>query len=211
MKKLIVLLALPLSFASATFLSGCKDKTQEKAPAETTKTTEQPAADTSGQAATATASADSVKSKTAQKFGYINSAELLKVMPEAKKAEANLNAYVRNLEKQFGSLQTDYQKRIIEFQSQENTMADAVKQSRIKAITDLEQRMQQSQVAGQQQIAAKREALFKPILDRAEKAIKEVGKENHYDYIFDTSTGSFIYSDESHNVMPLVKAKLGIK
>lgn len=211
MKKLIVLLALPLSFAGATFLSGCKDKTQEKAPAETAKTPEQPAADTSGQATTATASADSVKSKTAQKFGYINSAELLKVMPEAKKAEANLNAYVRNLEKQFGSLQTDYQKRIIEFQSQENTMADAVKQSRIKAITDLEQRMQQSQVAGQQQIAAKREALFKPILDKAEKAIKQVGKENHYDYIFDTSTGSFIYSDESHNVMPLVKAKLGIK
>jgi outer membrane protein len=208
MKKLIVLLALPLSFASATFLSGCKDKTQEKAPAETAKTAEQPAADTT---ASATTSADTVKSKTAQKFGYINSAELLKIMPEAKKAETSLNAYVRNLEKQFGALQSDYRNRITEFQSQENTMADAVKQSRIKAITDLEQRMQQSQVAGQQQIAAKREALFKPILDKAEKAIKEVGKENQYDYIFDTSTGSFIYSDESHNVMPLVKAKLGIK
>ena len=97
------------------------------------------------------------------------------------------------------------------YQSQENTMVDAVKQSRIKAITDLEQRMQQSQMAGQQQIAAKREALFKPILDKAEQAIKAVGKEHQYDYIFDTSTGSFIYADESHNVMPLVKAKLGVK
>lgn len=206
MKKLFVLLALPLSFASATFLSGCKDKAQEKAPAETAKTEAKPTADT-----TATATADSLKVKAAQKFGYINSAELLKIMPEAKKAEANLNAYVRNLENQFGAMQNDYRKRITEFQAQENTMADAVKQSRIKAITDLEQRMQQSQVSGQQQIAAKREALFKPILDKAEKAIKEVGKENHYDYIFDTSTGSFIYSDESHDVMPLVKAKLGIK
>ena len=206
MKKLIVNLVLPLGFASATFLAGCNQKNQEKAPAETTKT--QPAADTTAPASPAS---DSAKTKTAQKFGYINSAELLKVMPEAKKAEGSLNAYVRNLEKQFGALQSDYQKRITEFQSQENTMVDAVKQSRIKAITELEQRMQQSQMAGQQQIAAKREALFKPILDKAEQAIKAVGKEHQYDYIFDTSTGSFIYADESHNVMPLVKAKLGVK
>ena len=208
MKKLILCLALPLSLGSAALLNGCKEKPQEKAASETAKTETKTLADTTGQAAAAT---DSVKSKTGQKFGYINSADLLKLMPEAKKAETSLNAYVRNLEKQFGALQSDYKKRITEFQSQENTMVDAVKQSRIKAITDLEQRMQQSQMAGQQQIAAKREALFKPILDKAEQAIKAVGKEHQYDYIFDTSTGSFIYADESHNVMPLVKAKLGVK
>jgi outer membrane protein len=205
-----------LSFGSAAFLTGCKEKTQDKAQTEAAKNTDTASADSTSPPALVAATTDSVKSqpntgKAAQKFGYINSADLLKIMPEAKKAEANLNAYVRNLEKQFGGLQSDYQRRITEFQSEENTMADAVKQSRIKAITELEQRMQQSQVAGQQQIAAKREALFKPILDKAEKAIKAVGKENHYDYIFDTSTGSFIYSDESHNVLPLVKAKLGIK
>jgi outer membrane protein len=211
MKKLILCLVLPLSFGSATFLIGCKEKPQEKAATETAKTEDKSLADTTGQAAPEPAAADSVKSKTGQKFGYINSADLLKLMPEAKNAETSLNAYVRNLEKQFGALQSDYQKRITEFQSQENTMVDAVKQSRIKAITELEQRMQQSQMAGQQQIAAKREALFKPILDKAEKAIKAVGKEHHFDYIFDTSTGSFIYADESHNVMPLVKAKLGVK
>jgi outer membrane protein len=211
MKKFILYLVLPLSLGTTTFLPGCKEKSQEKT-ATTTQSPAQPTTDSSAQTSPVTAAPDSVTTgKTGQKFGYINSAELLKVMPEAKKAEASLNAYVRNLENQFGSLQTDYQKRIAEFQSQENTMADAVKQSRIKAIGELEQRLQQSQMAGQQQIAAKREALFKPILDKAEKAIKAVGKENKYDYIFDTSTGSFIYSDESHNVMPLVKAKLGIK
>jgi outer membrane protein len=211
MKKFILYLVLPLSLGGTAFMSGCKEKSQEKAPAQTAKAPGQPAADTLSQATPASPAPDSAKTNTAQKFGYINSADLLKIMPEAKKADANLNAYVRNLENQLRGLQTDYQKRIAEFQAQENTMVDAVKQTRIKAITDLEQRMQQSQMAGQQQIAAKRETLFKPILDKAEKAIKAVGKENHYDYIFDTSTGSFIYSDESHNVMPLVKAKLGIK
>jgi outer membrane protein len=211
MKKLILCLVLPLSFGGSIFLNGCKEKPQEKAATETAKTEDKSLADTTSQTAPVVGAPDAAKTKTGQKFGYINSADLLKLMPEAKKAETSLNAYVRNLEKQFGALQSDYQKRITEFQSQENTMVDAVKQSRIKAITELEQQMQQSQVAGQQQIAAKREALFKPILDKAEKAIKAVGKEHQYDYIFDTSTGSFIYADESHNVMPLVKAKLGVK
>jgi outer membrane protein len=213
MKKLILCLVLPLSIGSATFLSGCKEKPQEKAATETAAAATKPMADTSAQAAPATPAATPApaNSQQSQKYGYINSADLLKLMPEAKKADASLNAYVRNLENQLRGLQTDYQKQVAEFQSQENTMVDAVKQSRIKSITDLEQKMQQSQMAGQQQIAAKRESLFKPILDKAEKAIKEVGKENNYDYIFDTSTGAFIYADESNNVMPLVKAKLGIK
>ena len=90
-------------------------------------------------------------------------------------------------------------------------MVAAVKESKIRDLQAIEQRMQQARAKVQQQVAVKREQLFKPILDRAEKAVKDVGKENGYDYIFDTNTGSFIYAKEAHNVMPLVKRKLGLK
>ena len=54
--------------------------------------------------------------------------------------------------------------------------------------------------------------LLKPLLDRAEAAIKTVAKENGYSYIFDSSKGgAVLYSPESEDVLPLVKAKLGIK
>jgi outer membrane protein len=217
-------LAVGLFILSATvFVSSCDKK---KAPAdknpvkteETTKPTKEnaPAADT-----TSSAPADTVAqtgktttttvSGNAQKFGHINSADLIELMPETKKADASLQAYVKGLENQLGNLQNDYRKRITEYQSQEKTMVDAVRESKIKAIQELEMQMQQSQAEGQQKVAAKREALYKPILDKAEKAVKDVGKENGYDYIFDTNAGSFIYSKESHDIMPLVKEKLGIK
>jgi len=224
MKRHFLVLALSLSVAGTGFFTGCQQKKQaENSTAATpagdsvSTQTATPAADSmtvTNTAATTTAepaAAPTPASATGQKFGYINSAELLKQMPETKRAEANLEAFVKNLEKQFGGLQTEYQTKITEFQSQEKTMVDAVKESRIRAIQELEQRMQQSQASGQQQVAAKREQLFKPILDKAEKAIKDVGKENGYDYIFDTNTGSFVYAKESHNVMALVKKKLGIK
>ncbi|KAA5542480.1 OmpH family outer membrane protein [Adhaeribacter rhizoryzae] len=217
MKRPFLVLALSLSVAGTTLFTGCQQKGGDAGKTTTPNTAV--TAD-SGAVATTETSATSTPAATAtpttatapnQKFGYINSAELLKVMPETKRAEANLEAFVKNLEKQFGGLQSEYQTKITEFQSQEKTMVDAVKETRIRALQDLEQRLQQSQVSGQQQVAKKREDLFKPILDKAEKAVKDVGKENGYDYIFDTNTGSFIYAKESHNIMPLVKAKLGIK
>ncbi|QNF31457.1 OmpH family outer membrane protein [Adhaeribacter swui] len=212
MKKSIYLLVV----SGVLVMSGCQQnaKVKENSPATTPAVTDKPAVNLSSsdsstletQGSTATAATG-----TGQKFGYINSADLLKQMPETKKAEASLQAFVNGLEKQFGGLQTSYQKQITDFQAQEKTMVDAVKQTKIKAIQDLEQQMQQSQASGQQKVAAKREELFKPILDKAEKAVKDVGKENGYDYVFDASTGSFIYAKDSHDIMPLVKAKLGIK
>jgi len=222
MKKQVILLGLSLCLGSIGFV-GCKEKNPattnntaktaapvavNEAPT-ATETITKPEADTTAQPLVAPETP--ANANKGQKFGYINSAELLKIMPEAKKADASLNAYVRGLENQFGTMQKDYQQQITEYQAQEKTMVDAVRQTKIKAITDLEQKMQQSQVAAQQQIAQKRESLFKPILDKAERAIKTVGKENNYDYIFDTSSGSFIYANEGHNIMPLVKTKLNIK
>ena len=216
MKKLILLAAFPFAL---TLFSACdnKTKTVEKTPAKTeaTDTTASIAPDTTAlvQPDTMVTTETTVASEAAsgQKLGYINSADLIEIMPETKRAEASLKAYVKTLEKDLGNLQSDYQKKVTEYQSQERSMADVVKQTKIQAIQELELKMQESQMAGQQKVAEKRAELFKPILDKAEKAVKAVGKENGYDYIFDTNSGAFIYSKESHDVTPLVKKKLGLK
>jgi outer membrane protein len=59
----------------------------------------------------------------------------------------------------------------------------------------------------------KQAELFQPIMAKVDKAIKDVGKENGFIYIFDIAKGSLLYFDEtkSTNVMALTKAKLGLK
>ena len=54
---------------------------------------------------------------------------------------------------------------------------------------------------------------MQPVLQKAEKAIKDVAKENGFTYIFDLARGPIIYFDEtmSIDILPLVKAKLGIE
>jgi len=50
-----------------------------------------------------------------------------------------------------------------------------------------------------------------PLIDKAKKAIDEVAVEKGYNYIFDTGTGALIYYQDSDDIMPFVKAKLGIQ
>ena len=77
----------------------------------------------------------------------------------------------------------------------------------------MNRRIQEFQNNAQEQLQNKQTELFQPISLKADKAIKDVGKENGFTYVFDLSSGSLIYFDEtkSTNVMPLAKAKLGLK
>ena len=57
-----------------------------------------------------------------------------------------------------------------------------------------------------------RNEMLKPIVARAQTAIDEVAKENGYVMVFDTSIfGAIMYAKDTEDIMPLVKAKLGIE
>jgi outer membrane protein len=57
----------------------------------------------------------------------------------------------------------------------------------------------------------RRQVLLKPILEKIDVAVKAVGKEGGYTFIFDTSSGSMLFATESEDITSLVKTKLGMK
>lgn len=144
-----------------------------------------------------------------KKFGYINSQELLEKMPEARKADTALQQYGKSLDDQFRTMATDAQTKFKEYEEKGKTWTEPVKEVKEKELQDLQTRIQEFQQGAEEKVAKKRQELFKPILDKAQKAIKDVGVEGSYDYIFDGS--GLLYAKDSENILPLVKAKLGIK
>lgn len=144
------------------------------------------------------------------KFGHINSAELLKSMPDVTKAEAEIQEYAKAFQEQLQTMSKEYEKKIQEFQAGEKMMSDPVKEVKVKEIKDLEARIESTNQSAQEKVEKKRQDLLQPIIDKADKAIKAVATEKGYDYIFDTSTGAFLQVKASDDVMPLVKAKLGM-
>lgn len=149
---------------------------------------------------------------TAQaKLGYINSQELLSLMPEVAQAEKDLQAFAKTYQDQLETMGREYEKKIQEFQTQEKTMTEAVREVKIKEIQQLQERIEFTQQTAQEKVSNKKQELYKPLLEKADKAIKDVATEKKYDYIFDASAGMLLYANESDDVISLVKAKLGIK
>ena len=142
------------------------------------------------------------------KFGYIDSQELLLLMPERKTAETAVQEFAKSLEAQLGSMTAEYQERVQEYQANEATFSDLVKQDKVAEITGLEERIQTFQQNAQQSLQEKEQELLEPILSKARKAIEDVATEGGFTYIFDKSQGSILYAKDSENVLGLVKKKL---
>jgi len=152
-----------------------------------------------------------VQAQSTLKFGHINSTQLLSLMPETKTADSSLQKFGASLENQLKTMSAEYQGKIADFKSKEGSMADPIRDAKLKEISDLEERIQTFQESAQSSMQKKKEELYTPVLKKAEEAINAIAKEKGYSYIFDTSAGTLLFAQESDDILALVKSKLGLK
>ena len=156
-------------------------------------------------------SAVTVKAQ-ALKFGHIDMQALIQVMPERATAETEFNNFQSELEEVLGDMQKELSTKMTEFEGLGETASEIKKNAKITEIQDLQQRIQNYQVTAQQQLQQKQNELLQPVFDKAEKAIEDVAKEQGLIYVFDIGTKVVLYkSNQSMDILPMVKAKLGIQ
>jgi outer membrane protein len=148
--------------------------------------------------------------QTNLKFGYIDSNELLEAMPGKDSIENALKNYGKSLQDQLQAMYGESQTKLGDYQANASTMSEIIRQTKEKELIDMEARIQDFQQQADKDLQAKQEELVEPLLSKARKAIEEVGRENGYTYIFDSSLGVLLYYEKGDNVMPLVRKKLGI-
>ncbi len=147
------------------------------------------------------------------KFGHINSDELIQALPEYDSAAAKLEKYRQELLNYLELMQVELNNKSDAYNKESKNLTDLVKQTKEQELVDLDRKIREYQVSAQQNLQDKQVELFQPIYTKVDKAIKDVGKENGFLYVFDVAKGSLLYFDEtrSTNVLPLAKTKLGIK
>ncbi|PLX06722.1 MAG: hypothetical protein C0596_13500 [Marinilabiliales bacterium] len=114
------------------------------------------------------------------------------------------------LESQLVALNEELEKKYNDYMENEATLSPSIKQMKEEELMNLQQRIQAFQVSAQEDMQAKEMELLQPIYTKIQDAIKEVGEENGFMYIFDVSTLLY-HSAESTDVTTLVKTKLGIQ
>lgn len=148
------------------------------------------------------------------KFGHINSDELIQALPEFDTANAQLERYRKELVNYLELMSVELNNKSDAYNKESKNLTDLVKQTKEQELIDLNRKIQEFQTNAQQNLQNKNVELFQPIYAKVDKAIKDVGKENGFTYIFTVGQGSsLVFFDEtkSTNIMPLAKAKLGIK
>ena len=146
------------------------------------------------------------------KIAHVSTADVLDAMPDKASAEKKLESYYNDLEKQLQAMGTEYQNKVQDYEANQATMSNLVRQSKEKEITDIMNRIQQFQANAEQDFENKRAELLQPILEKIQNAINAVGKEKGYTYILDTATGAAVYiGTDAIDCTKDVKAKLGIK
>ncbi len=146
-----------------------------------------------------------------QKFGHIDSNELLKLMPGRDSAIAKITEYATTLENQVKGMQTEFEAKYNDYLANEANMTDLIKQTKQRELQDIQARIEAFQSSAEEDLQKKQTELLQPIIDKAKAAIEKVAKANQYTYVFDAGLGVLLYSDPTDDLMPLVKTELGLK
>lgn len=148
------------------------------------------------------------------KFGYLNFSEIFQGMPEYVAATKKMDELVKTYENERATLQEEYQKKGSEFVASRDSLPDAIKTRRMTEIQALEQNIQEFVQNAQKELQKAQNDLVSPINTKLMNAVKAVGKEQNFVYIFDTSANAgLLYwsADKCVDVTNLVRAKLNIK
>lgn len=148
----------------------------------------------------------------AQKFGHLNSADIIQAMPEYKTAQTEL----QDLEKQYANelqmLESELAKKSEAYEKEKATLPANIAQRREAELQELYAKMQQYYQTSQQELQQASQEKMTSLTEKITKAIKEVGVAGGFLYIFDTASGiPYISETLSTDVTAQVKAKLGIQ
>ncbi len=154
----------------------------------------------------------SIQAMQAQKFGYVSSTEVLAEHPDIKTADQEILSFQNTLIEQgkqmVTSFETKYQAYVAE--ANQGTLSQIQMQEKEASLSQEQQKIQQFEIEVQQKIALKREELYAPILDKVRVELENMGKEEGYTFIFDSSAGVLLHADESEDLTAKLKSRIGI-
>lgn len=140
------------------------------------------------------------------KIAYVNSATILRELPEAQVAQKELESQVKvwqdELEKMGRQLQDDLE----DYQKKQALLDPATKAAREKSLQDLQARAREYQAAKfdtrDGEAVKLREKKLQPIQDKVLKTIETVAREEGFAFVFDKITDATIllYADVKYDL-----------
>ncbi len=142
------------------------------------------------------------------KIGYINTEELVAIMPDIPAADKELKAFQADMQFYLDSLQNELSKADSSFIADSIKMNTTQKADARKKLIEIYSKIRDFSSQTETALQQKQEILLMPIRKKAMDLVKLIAKENGYFYILELN--SVIIAPPNDDIMPLAKKKLGI-
>lgn len=145
----------------------------------------------------------------AQKFGHLNSQQVMNDMPEFVKARGEIEATAKQYENDLKAMQDELQRKAEQYEKTKSTM-NATKQKETEdELMKLNEKIRTAYNDNSQALQKAQQEKMQPITAKLVNAIQAVGKAGNYVYIMDITSGiPYISQTLSEDVTSKVKAEL---
>ena len=143
------------------------------------------------------------------KVDHIDLQALMTTMPQMKTAQDQMKKIQESYDKEFKSMATDYQAKLQKYEQESTTAGDVLNETRSKEMQDMGARIQKFQQDAQKELGQKEMDLLKPIMEKAQLAIKKVAKAKGITYVLDATLGSGVIVADGEDLLVAVKKELG--
>ncbi len=150
----------------------------------------------------------------AQKFGYIDTDFILSKMPEASKAQGEIDAFASKWQQEIQAKYDAVNQMEQDFRAEEILMTDEMKSQRLLAIEQKKKEAMEynNKVFGYEgMLYLKKKELMQPLRDQIYEAVQKVVKTRKLEFMFDKAADLvMIYSDPRHDYSDYILEELGL-
>ena len=136
------------------------------------------------------------------KFGTVNTVDVFNLMPEKATAEKQLEDLSKQYESEFMKMQEEFTTKYKDFVNSQDSMPENIKQRRMQEIQEIQQRIQNFREVATGDLEEQQAKLLAPLQEKIANAVKAVGQENGFTFIFDMSIPSVLYAEVRLSMPP---------
>jgi outer membrane protein len=141
--------------------------------------------------------------KNSMKIGIVDVEMIVKAMPEAAEADANLKTLTQQYRDSLLAIQKSYVDKAQQFDKQKAMMTPAQQQTEQEALKNLEMsyaKFQEDKFGNTGEIVQLREKFLEPIRGKVKTAIAGVAKEENMNFVLDKNSPNLLFAEDEYDV-----------
>ena len=134
-------------------------------------------------------------SAMAQKFGVVNTEQIINSLSETADAQVAIDAASAKYETEFALLKQEMEKKYTELQQLPASTPEEIRKRRVQELQELDQKITSFRQTATNDLEQQQKNLMTPIRTRVENALRQVGEEGDFLIIFNVEAPAYMRSD----------------